>query len=286
MRDARIYFALRVFVSKQPHKNASSGFRLRGPSLRDEPEIVRSALKHRGFDLQFASPRLRNDRQMVRTAVKQDYRALEFASSEMRDDDPGIVYTAVRKNSAALKFASMAVLDNTDFAFAVIEKYPDALYELSSQLHNYRKVVLDAVKREGLVLQYASDELRDDWGVAFAAIRSYPDAIRYIGPTLPQRSQMGACGYQERSVVVSGNKPRVAQRSLVRPGRSPAMGSQFSICQPRITRRPRDRSHCARKQPTFIPVCQSSAASRSRHCPQCNWQLQSHLGRGRRPIAR
>ena len=63
------------------------------------------ALQFVSNELKYASDELRNDRDVVLTAVKQDGWALGWASLELRNNKE-VVLTAVRQDSRALEWVS------------------------------------------------------------------------------------------------------------------------------------------------------------------------------------
>lgn len=74
-------------------------------TLRDNFEVVRSAVGRDGRVLRYASKRLRDDREIVSVAVKSNGEALRYASKKLRDDGE-IVHAAIEQWGPSLKFAS------------------------------------------------------------------------------------------------------------------------------------------------------------------------------------
>ena len=60
--------------------------RLLWPTMRDDPDVMRCAVRHAGLQLQYAAEGLRSSFELVQAAVEQNGRALEFASPELQQD--------------------------------------------------------------------------------------------------------------------------------------------------------------------------------------------------------
>ena len=71
-------------------------------------EFVLSAVRQKGWVLEYASERLKDDKEVVLTAVKKDGNALCFASERLKDDKE-VVLTAVKDYGSALKYASPGI---------------------------------------------------------------------------------------------------------------------------------------------------------------------------------
>ena len=55
--------------------------------LRNDKEVVITAVSKYGTALEYASKKLRNDKEVVMTAVSNDESALDFASEELKRDE-------------------------------------------------------------------------------------------------------------------------------------------------------------------------------------------------------
>jgi hypothetical protein len=75
-------------------------------ALRDEAEVVRTAVSHWGKALSYASDRLRQDPTTVQLAYRQDVCAYTYASETLRYD-PDFVYTLFRIKPSAYLFQFM-----------------------------------------------------------------------------------------------------------------------------------------------------------------------------------
>ena len=141
----------------------------------------------------YASETLRNDRNVVLTAVAQNGYALQHASETLRNDDK-VVLAAVAQNGYALEYASETLRNDRNVVLAAVAQDGRALMHASETLRNDRKVVLTAVAQDGWALQYASNTLRKKHRIVTTAVNedrtamlksAYPYDARYMraGPT-------------------------------------------------------------------------------------------------------
>lgn len=78
-------------------------------------------LQNNGLILEYLSETLKNNPQVVLTAVQNNGLALKFASKQLQNSLK-VVLTAVKKNGSALKFASDTLKDNEQVVFAAVMK--------------------------------------------------------------------------------------------------------------------------------------------------------------------
>lgn len=103
------------------------------PELRDDPEVVKTAVKNHGFALRYASERLQDDPEVVKIAVKKNGWTLQFASERLKDD-PEIVTIAVKNNGMALVDASTRLKDDPEIVTAAVTNEGCALNYASKRL--------------------------------------------------------------------------------------------------------------------------------------------------------
>ena len=77
------------------------------------PEFVKKYLEKRGLDLKYVAEKLKNDEEVVLTAVTQNGLALREASKALRDDED-VVIPAIDQNPWALQYASKALKEDID----------------------------------------------------------------------------------------------------------------------------------------------------------------------------
>ena len=75
------------------------------PALRDDRDLVLSAVRTARFSFRFASERLRSDKSVLLEALKIKPHSFRYASEALRND-PELALKAVKRSAKALKFAS------------------------------------------------------------------------------------------------------------------------------------------------------------------------------------
>ncbi|MGL6120633.1 MAG: DUF4116 domain-containing protein, partial [Fusobacteriaceae bacterium] len=145
---------------------------------RNNKDIVLTAVKKNGLDLQDASKELQNDKEIVLAAVTNSGDALQYASKELQNDKE-IVLAAVTNYGWGLHYASEEFKNDKDIVLAAVTKNGYALQDASEKLKNDKEFVLAAVTKNGYALQYASNEFRKDKDIVLAAVTNYGDALHY-----------------------------------------------------------------------------------------------------------
>ena len=99
-------------------------------------------MAQKGYALKYALSALRNDREVVLTAVKKDGGALEWASGRLRNDRE-VVLTAVAKNGCALRDASKALCNDREVVLTAVANDRDALKLVAKPLRFAAAVVVE-----------------------------------------------------------------------------------------------------------------------------------------------
>jgi len=117
-------------------------------NIRNEPEVVRAALKRNGLQFASASDDLRDDRDMAMLAIRSSGgRVFEFCSKRLRGDRDLL-------------------------QLALNQRYPSqALMHASDDLRNDKAFVLQNVERDRYYLCHIPSNLQDDKDVILAAVR-------------------------------------------------------------------------------------------------------------------
>ena len=105
--------------------------------LKDDKEVLLTAVKQSGWTCCYASDRLKGDKDVLIEACKNDGQVLYFASQELRDDKD-VVLEAVKNKPIILKYASLRLRSDKDVAIAAV------------------------TKGKGKVIEYINPTLRDD----------------------------------------------------------------------------------------------------------------------------
>ena len=102
-------------------------------SLRDNEDIVRTAVQKCGLAIRDASARLQANKDIVKLAVAQNGSALGFVFLGLRDDED-VVNLAVTQNGLALQHASERLRDHEDVVLVAMGQTSDALRFASKRL--------------------------------------------------------------------------------------------------------------------------------------------------------
>jgi len=130
-------------------------------NIRNEPEVVRAALKRNGLQFASASDDLRDDRDMAMLAIRSSGgRVFEFCSKRLRGDRDLL-------------------------QLALSSRYPgQALMHASDDLRNDKVFVLQVVERDRYWLCHIPSNLQDDKDVTLAAVRctkNWKAAALFVG---------------------------------------------------------------------------------------------------------
>lgn len=167
-------------------KNINNTLQYASLRLRDNNEIVSTAVNKTGLSLEHASLRLQNNRGIVLSAVKQTGSALMYASTRLQNDHE-IVLSAVTQDRYALKYASdelkniylivETAINQAKIKFGV-ERYDEIEY-------NYGKFELFQKKKfDEVALEFASKELQCNKSIVLNAIEYQPNAILFAAEHL------------------------------------------------------------------------------------------------------
>lgn len=119
--------------------------------LRDDFDVVKTAVEIRGWYLKYASNKLKNNPEIVKSAINEYSSALEYASKELRNN-PEIAKFAASKHGCSIRYAS-------------------------KQLRNNFEIALIAVKQDSRAFKYLSKELKDNPKILIAALEDYHETI-------------------------------------------------------------------------------------------------------------
>ncbi|HOJ78779.1 MAG TPA: DUF4116 domain-containing protein [Bacillota bacterium] len=148
--------------------------------FKNDREIVETAVFRHGENLQYASEALRNDKEIVKMAVANSVEALQYAGEALKDDEEVMIF-AVMVSGNALQYASEALRNNVEIVGLALLNFPGALQYAGEDVRKNRKIVLQAVTEDGDNLQFAGDTLRNDKDLVKIAVLKKWYALRYAG---------------------------------------------------------------------------------------------------------
>jgi hypothetical protein len=137
-------------------------------SYRDNKEVMLDCfnMKHlnpQGLqNLQYVSERLKNDPEIVISAIKQDGLNLQFADSKFKKDK-NLAILAI-KNNGSLEFLSKTLKNNKEIVLLALKNNASQLQFASDTLKNDKELVAIACESNTLNIQYASLEIREEIG--------------------------------------------------------------------------------------------------------------------------
>lgn len=129
--------------------------------LRNNYDIVFTAVSNYPYSLELASKELKNNYEIVLTAVSNDGYALEFASKKLQNNYE-VVLSAVSSFGESLQYASKELKNNYEIVLAAVSNCSSSLAYASPELRNNKDIVLVAVAKDAFSFQYASDELQNN----------------------------------------------------------------------------------------------------------------------------
>ena len=152
--------------------------------IRDNYDLVLTAVKRYGGNLESASKQLQDNDDIVAAAVKNSSGALKFASPRLKNNFD-IVMTAVKSSSFTLLYAGEEMQDNFDIVMTAVTHqntnyfHPDVIESISDRLRNDFDISLAIVKKRGSDLEHLSPDMRDNFDIVAAAVQSNGSAIQH-----------------------------------------------------------------------------------------------------------
>lgn len=141
--------------------------------LRDDRDLVLTAVRLNGLQLEHASDRLRADPDIVRAAIFQDRRALPLAAPALREEE-GLVRLVLHALERELVTAEGSFFEMSYGGLSrLVDPVPAAFW--SDYGHVKR-----AVTRFGGLLRHAAPAFRSDPHLARIAVRSSPEALAFV----------------------------------------------------------------------------------------------------------
>ena len=140
--------------------------------LRDDADVVITALGGSKTSFEFAGPKARSSLRVLRAVARREQRQLRFASRE------GLLKVLARAGGF-LEFARENTRDDSEVVLRAVQTTPMALQFASDRLKNTPMIVSAAVSRDGLALQHASVGLRANVDIVMKAIQNNAMAIQY-----------------------------------------------------------------------------------------------------------
>lgn len=172
------------FIKNLLHNNQSL-FRYASDNLRNDKAYVLDLLsqeyKSIGTLFKYVGDKLKEDREVVTTAVYRKGGNLKF-SHEIFQDDEDIVSIAVNTNGYAIRYASPRLKDNKKIGMlAASRTHGSSIEDLSDRLRNDKELILQALNFNDYAFVCASETLREDKDVVEFAMKKNPKLFKYVG---------------------------------------------------------------------------------------------------------
>ena len=151
--------------------------------LRDDKDVVLSAVKKNGWSLSYASDRQADDKDIVLSAVKKYWGAWEAASPRLRKDKD-VVIEGIKNNIYLLNNVSFDLVDDKEFMLRAISIDALAYRYVSERLKNDRDLIVAAVKKDGMIIKDLPSKFKDDKEIITIAVGNDPYALEYASPRL------------------------------------------------------------------------------------------------------
>lgn len=170
--------------------------------IKNNLEIIIHAVKNNKYKnartvdstvLQYAGQKAKNDPEIVKEAVKYNGLELSNASEEIKNDDLEIIMEAVKEYGPALEYSGEKGRNTKEIVMEAIKNCPETetvLNFASEDIRDNPEVVMKAVKHNGFELEHASQHIRDnDIAIVLEAIKNCPKKIKknilqYVGINL------------------------------------------------------------------------------------------------------
>lgn len=172
------------FIKNLLHNNQSL-FRYASEHLRNDKTYILDLLsqeyKSMGTLFKYAGDILKEDREVVTSAVFRKGGNLKFAHEKFQDDDD-IVSIAVNTNGYAIRYASPRLKDNKKIGMlAASRTHGSSIEELSDRLRDDKELILQALVFNDYAFVCASEKLREDKEVVEFAMKKNPKLFKYVG---------------------------------------------------------------------------------------------------------
>jgi hypothetical protein len=177
----------------------------------DIKDFVLEQVKNRGQDLMYASDELKDDIEVVITALNSDRRAIKYTSERLKDNKE-VIKNILNQEGLLIKYASKRLRSDKELGLLAVQKNPLAFQYLGGSLKNDKDVVLTTLKKKDAdyklldfipqrmfsdkeildilikkkleVLKYAPEELRNDPELAIKSISQNYSNLKYVNKEL------------------------------------------------------------------------------------------------------
>jgi len=148
------------------------------PILREERDIVFSAVKNNANDLYYINDNHKDDKDIILEALKQNGYYLSHASDRLKNDKETVMF-AINNNPVALEYTGLTLRNNKEVVMAAVKQKGEILNFASINLKADKEVVLTAVQNYGMALLFANKEFRNDKEIVLEAVNQNSSSLQY-----------------------------------------------------------------------------------------------------------
>lgn len=154
-------------------KAIKSDFKVMGtapPSIKDDKNMIKYAIKICSTAFYHASDRLKNNFNFVKTVSVDKPWIIQYASYRLKDSDL-LMSHILKKSGTCLRFASKRIINNELLVLLAMRNNYHSLKYASESLKDNDKFVLNAITIHGNALQYASDRIQNNEKYALLSLK-------------------------------------------------------------------------------------------------------------------
>ncbi len=183
--------------------------------LKDDKTIVTLAVISDGISLEYASDRLKNDLSIVTFALEEDFRAIFYVGSELLKDEE--VFKYLFKIPRVIEYYCSKYSCDRWLLGRFMSINPDSYKFASKDIKSDYSYTKSIIKNHGLVLEHVIPMFKDDDDIVIAAIKNNPSAIQYASDRLKNDHKIVEIALQNGNLAVlkylhpsfANNKPLI-----------------------------------------------------------------------------
>lgn len=160
----------------------------------EDKNLVLSIINEKGYAtiLSLASVELKDNKDLVLTALKRDPYCYIYVGEGIKNDRD-VILTAIRSNPDAISHAPENIQNDKAFLLNCIEINADVGKFIPADLQNDREFVILAVSCNGSFLKYASESLKNDREIVLAAVKKHGNSLQFASKELCDDNDIVSC---------------------------------------------------------------------------------------------
>ncbi|WP_272522883.1 DUF4116 domain-containing protein, partial [Providencia sp. PROV202] len=183
-------------VVRSAIQNDPYSFAYASDKIKDDELVVSKLMLKYPKIFKYVSKRLKDNEDIVTLAVKQDGSLLEYASDRLKNDME-VVRSAMLNNPDSFTYASDEIKDDELVVSKLMLEYPNIFRYVSKRLKDNEDIVTLAVKQDGSLLAYASDRLKDNEDIVILAVEQDGRLLKYASDGLKDNEDIVALAVEQ-----------------------------------------------------------------------------------------